>query len=457
MISLCCIIFIRYLLIWANNLKELSKWLIIGTIIFWVVKIRFFYPLEEEVFIFRSWGGKDNLSFSLVILSLFMFVLIHLSRNKIVLNNIHYEGYYILLLILILVLVIGFEVKNFLIFYLFFEVSLVPTLFIIMGWGYQPERLQAGVYFIMYTIFASLPLLLGLIYLNEVGMSLVFLNIRGYLIIIFKINTRLLYFLIGVFICMAFLVKLPVYIGHLWLPRAHVEAPVAGSMILAGVLLKLGGYGLGRVNIYIHSVLKSIILFFFRISLLGMIYIVLVCCRLNDLKALVAYSSVAHMGLVICGFIRGLTWGFIGALIIIIAHGLSSSGLFCFVNLIYERLGSRSILLRRGVISLVPLFSLLLFMLCCRNISAPPSINLLSELLLIIRVNGFDIGAILVFPLGAFLGAVFTFYIFSYTHHGKSYFRVLGATRAFVGECHVILLHLIPINVLFLKNEIFFW
>jgi NADH-ubiquinone oxidoreductase chain 4 len=205
---------------------------------------------------------------------------------------------------LLLFLGASFLSSSMLYFYFFFEASLIPTLFIIVGWGYQPERLQAGVYFMMYTLLVSLPLLLGLIYLQSRGLGVVIWDtlMVGYGAGVegpsgVGLNLVLL---------IAFLVKLPLFLVHLWLPRAHVEAPVAGSMILAGVLLKLGGYGLMRVLMKFTFLFNRLGGFVISLSLVGMVSIGLVCCRMNDLKALVAYSSVAHMGLVVSGLLGGL-------------------------------------------------------------------------------------------------------------------------------------------------------
>lgn len=254
---------------------------------------------------------------------------------------------------------------------------------------------------------------------------------------------------------LAFLIKLPLFMAHLWLPKAHVEAPVAGSMILAGVLLKLGGYGLIRVFRKFTFIFLKIRFLFIRLRLLGMVFIGLVCCRLNDLKALVAYSSVAHIGLIVCGVFTGVRHGLNGSLLLIISHGLSSSGLFCFVNIIYERLGSRRVYINKGVINFMPIFSVILFLLCCSNISAPPSINLAAEILVVLRVNKFEVVRMLVFAAGSFAGAVFTFYMFSLMNHGRFFSDTLNFNRGVFVEYHALFLHVAPINILLLKNDLF--
>lgn len=260
---------------------------------------------------------------------------------------------------------------------------------------------------------------------------------------------------IFLFMVLAFIVKMPMYFTHLWLPKAHVEAPVAGSMILAGVLLKLGGYGLWRVWSLVGVGARLFGGYFFGLSVLGIVYVGLSCLRLGDMKALVAYSSVAHIGLVICGLVRLYFWGINGALVIIIGHGICSSGLFCAVNIYYERSGRRAFYINKGALSILSVFTLIFFILCVSNMAAPPTISLLSEIFLMGGMLKYDLLILLLFPLGSYLGAVFTLFLFSYSQHGKFYGGIFSFSFSSFLENHLIVIHLLPLNLAFLKFEFF--
>nr|YP_009491797.1 NADH dehydrogenase subunit 4 [Cardiodactylus muiri]AWI49110.1 NADH dehydrogenase subunit 4 [Cardiodactylus muiri] len=392
--------------------------------------------------------GCDMLSYGLILLSFWVCGLMIMASVN--LFNYQYYYYYFLLFIifLILMLMCTFSSLNMLSFYIFFEGSLIPTLMLILGWGYQPERIQAGIYLLFYTLFASLPLLLGL---------LIFYFNNGSLNFIMYYGDEVMSMYMYMCMIIAFLIKMPMFMVHLWLPKAHVEAPVSGSMILAGVLLKLGGYGLMRL-------LKVMILYciyysfmWIGIGLLGGFLIGLVCLRQVDLKSLIAYSSVAHMGMVLGGIMSLNIWGFNGSFLMMIGHGLCSSGLFCLANIVYERVGSRSLLINKGLLNMMPSLSLWWFLLCSSNMAAPPSMNLLAEISLINSIMSWNPMSFMMIMMMSFFGAAYSLYLFSYSQHGKMYSGIYSCANINFREYLLLFLHWIPLNVLIVRSDVLFY
>ena len=389
--------------------------------------------------------GIDVLSFGLILLSFWICALIIISSSGVYFSKLNFNYFLFNVIFLLFILLLTFSCINLFLFYVFFERRLIPTLFLILGWGYQPERLQAGLYLLFYTLFASLPLLIALFYIINNFYSLNFLFLKE-----FNIDNFLLY----LFLVFAFLVKIPIFLVHLWLPKAHVEAPVSGSIILAGVLLKLGGYGLIRVFSIIINISIKLNIFWIVLRLVGGFLVRLICLRQIDLKSLVAYSSVAHMSLVIGGLMVLLSWGWGFSYSLIIAHGLCSSGLFYLVNLTYERLGRRSLLINKGILSFIPRVAIWWFLLCSSNIAAPPSLNLIGEIGLINRVLGWSQISIFLLILVSFFSAAYTLYLYSFSQHGKFNNGNYSFSFALNREYLVLMLHWLPVNLLFLKREL---
>nr|ARV77852.1 NADH dehydrogenase subunit 4 [Anopheles lindesayi] len=389
--------------------------------------------------------GLDMISYGLILLSFWICGLMLMASEKVFSNNNYEKLFIFMILFLLLMLILTFSSMSVFMFYLFFEASLIPTLFLILGWGYQPERLQAGVYLLFYTLLASLPLLIGIFYILN------FMNTLSFTLLLNLsfMNMNLLY----LSLIFAFLVKMPMFLVHLWLPKAHVEAPVSGSMILAGILLKLGGYGLLRMFSLLQISGMKYNYWWISVSLVGGVLISLVCLRQTDLKALIAYSSVAHMGIVLSGLLTMTYWGLTGSYALMIAHGLCSSGLFCLANISYERMGSRSLLINKGLLNFMPTLSLWWFLLCSGNMAAPPTLNLLGEISLLNSIVSWSWVSMIMLSFLSFFSAAYSLYLFAYSQHGKIYSGVHFFSVGTVREFLLLMLHWLPLNLLILKSS----
>nr|ABU55489.1 NADH dehydrogenase subunit 4 [Danio choprai] len=397
--------------------------------------------------------ATDPLSTPLLVLTCWLLPLMILaSQNHIKPEPINRQRMYITLLTsLQTFLIMAFGATEIIMFYIMFEATLIPTLIIITRWGNQAERLNAGTYFLFYTLAGSLPLLVALLLLQQTtGTLSMFILIHSEPLTLNSWGHKIWW--VGCLV--AFLVKMPLYGMHLWLPKAHVEAPVAGSMVLAAVLLKLGGYGMMRMMIVLDPLSKQLAYPFIILALWGIIMTGLVCLRQTDLKSLIAYSSVGHMGLVAGGILIQTPWGFTGAIILMIAHGLTSSALFCLANTSYERTHSRTMILARGLQMILPLATVWWFIANLANLALPPLPNLMGELMIITALFNWSPWTIIITGMGTLITANYSLYMFLTSQRGSVPEHIINLPPSHTREHLLMVLHLLPVILLVVKPEL---
>jgi len=356
--------------------------------------------------------GVDGISLFFVLLTTFLFPICLLSGWRTA--PIRLKEYLICIFLIETFLVCVFCVLDLLLFYIFFEGILIPMFFLIGIWGSRERKIKASYLLFLYTLFGSFFMLLGIIYIFlKTGTT-------NYEILAATHFSLLEQKFLWLSFFASFATKIPMFPMHIWLPEAHVEAPTLGSIILAGILLKLGTYGLLRFSLplfpeasYYYSPLV------FTLSVLSVVYASFTAIRQTNLKRVIAYSSVAHMNLVVVGLFSGTLSGLEGAILQSISHGFVSSALFLIIGILYDRYKTKLIKYYSGLAHVMPLTMFILLFFVMAGVGLPGTSSFIGEFLILAGL--FKVSLIVVFlgVLSLVLGSVYSLWLYNRISYGN--------------------------------------
>lgn len=392
--------FLIFLFIWGGFKKS------VGTFQF-VTKILWIPILNLNITL-----GIDGISlFFLLLTTLLIPICILISWNSIGSNL---KGYLISFLLIEFFLIGVFCVLDLLLFYIFFESILIPMFLVVGIWGSRERKMLASYYFFLYTLLGSVVMLLSILYIYvQVGTT----NYEILLTFMFsEFEQKILWFTFF----LAFAAKVPMMPVHLWLPEAHVEAPTAGSVILAGVLLKLGTYGFIRFSLPLFPQASFYFTpFVYTMSLIGIVYASLTAIRQTDFKRIIAYTSVAHMNVVMLGIFSFNNVGIEGALLQSLSHGFVASALFVIIGVVYERYRTRLVKYYGGLVHTMPLYISIFLFFTMANIGFPGTSGFIGEFL--IFAGSFKVNTSITFfgATGMILGGCYALWLFNRIAYGN--------------------------------------
>lgn len=383
----------------------LFSWLLIDN--FTIFDYSFFVSLPWiNFFNFNFVLGVDGISFMFLLLTFFLMPFcILISWNSI---KYKYSSFVICLLLISFILFNIFCSLDLIFFYIFFESILIPMFILIGVWGSRQRKIHAVYQFFFYTLIGSLFMLLGIMF--------VFSSINSTDIRILYTTNFSFYrqCILWISFFLAFCVKVPLFPFHIWLPEAHVEAPTVGSVILAGVLLKLGTYGILRFIIPVFcDATYFFIPFVYTMCIIGIIYTCLSTIRQIDLKKIIAYASVSHMSFVILGLFSSNLQGICGSIFLMLSHGIVSSGLFFCIGCVYDRYKTRLLRYYSGLVLTMPIFSFCFFVLILSNISFPGTSSFVGEFLILIGLFENNHFAAIVSTFSVILTAVYSVWLYN--------------------------------------------
>ena len=356
--------------------------------------------------------GIDGISLFFVILTTLLIPLCLLVSWNSIKNNL--KEYLIAFLLLDFFLIAVFCVLDLLLFYIFFESVLIPMFLIVGFWGSRERRIRASYFFFLYTLLGSVLMLLGILYIYyQIGTT----DYETLLTVKLTLAEQKILWLS---FFASFAAKVPMIPVHVWLPEAHVEAPTAGSVILAGILLKLGTYGFIRFSLPLFP--KACFYFsplVYSIAAIGVVYTSFTAIRQTDFKRIIAYTSVAHMNLVLIGIFSFNTIGLEGAILQSISHGFVSSALFIIIGIVYDRYHTRTVKYYGGLVHIMPVYAIIFLLFTMANIGLPGTGSFIGEFLIL--AGSYQVNTTITFisATGMILGGCYSLWLFNRIIYGN--------------------------------------
>lgn len=382
------------------------------------------YPLYSAILFNKKviLYAVDSISLLFLYLTTFLFIIVFLLLFVSPTNEL--KKVIICLYVLYIFLLNVFTTQNLLFFFFFFESTIYPMFLIILLGGSRFQKFKASYYFVFFTIFGSLPLFISISYLLYKFNNLNILSLLKHINELTIMEQRLIWLS---FFC-SFAIKIPMFPFHTWLPEAHVEAPTIGSVLLAGILLKLGIYGFIRICFYLFPEANVFFSpYIHALCIIGIFHSCIIAIRQTDLKRIIAYASIAHMNLIVLGLFSFTPLGIYGAIFQSISHGLVSSALFILVGFLYTRYKTRCITYYSGLTQAMPIFSTLFFFFIFANISFPLTSNFIGELLLFTSISKLPAGVLISSAFGIILNTIYSLWFCNRILYGniKSQFLVM--------------------------------
>nr|YP_010208868.1 NADH dehydrogenase subunit 4 [Skeletonema pseudocostatum]UBA16178.1 NADH dehydrogenase subunit 4 [Skeletonema pseudocostatum] len=399
-LNVSCLLYVASLFLWVFFNKSIGSFQFVSKLL-WIPFLNFNFSL-----------GIDGISlFFILLTTLLIFLCILISWTSVKLNI---KEFLIAFLVMEFFLIGVFSVLDLLLFYIFFESVLIPMYLIVGVWGSRERKIRAAYFFFLYTLLGSVLMLLSILYIYyQVGTT----DYEVLLTFIFS-TTEQKFLWLSFF--GSFATKVPMVPVHLWLPEAHVEAPTAGSVILAGVLLKLGTYGFLRFSFPLFPEAS----FFFApivylLSIVGIVYTSFTAIRQTDFKRIIAYTSVAHMNLVMVGLFSFNTVGLEGAILQSLSHGFVASALFLIIGIVYERHHTRMVKYYGGLVHTMPLYTFIFLFFTMSNIGLPGTGSFVGEFLILAGSFKTNTSATFISATGMIIGGCYSLWLFNRISYGN--------------------------------------